>query len=282
MLNSAVSLGRAGTDVFLLTEFGDDEVGDMIQRFLKENSVSTEYVSVYPGKRSPLALAFLNPDNDASYSFYEDFPEKRNLKTVRPFRSNDIVMFSSIMGVATEVRSELRALLGTAKSAGSGIIYDPNLRPSHMHSSEKTEMACENIGYADIVRASNEDMVNIEGISNADDAYEYVCNNGCKCLVYTAGSKGVYLRTPSLSKYYATSQVNTVSTIGAGDSFNAGIVYQLLREGILPGEVKNMTEPVWDRIIERGISFASAVCQGNENYISESFAARMKEAADGS
>ena len=85
-----------------------------------------------------------------------------------------------------------------------------------------------------------------------------------------------------MSKYYGTPRVNTVSTIGAGDSFNAGIVYQLLREGILPVKAENMPETVWDRIIGRGISFASAVCQVNENYISESFAGKIKELDDNS
>ncbi|WP_406656313.1 carbohydrate kinase [Methanolobus sp. ZRKC2] len=282
MLNSSVSLGRTGTDVFLLTEFADDDIGNMICSFLKENRVSTEYLSIYSGRKSPLSLAFLDHVNDASYSFYEDFPEKRTLKAVDDLKPDDIIIFGSILAISNEIRFELTRLLDEAKRAGLAIIYDPNFRPSHVQSHEVTKMVRENIGYSSIVRASDEDMMNIEGISNADDAYEYVCNNGCKCLVYTAGTNGVHLRTPSVSKYYAAHEISAVSTIGAGDSFTAGITYQLIREGILPGSTDTIPEPVWDRIIGKGIDFASEVCRGNENYISKSFAAGMEKIEDNS
>lgn len=275
MLNSAVSLGRAGAEVFLLTEFADDEVGNMICRFLKENSVSAEHISIYPDRKSPLALAFLNRYNDAIYSFYEDFPEKRCLKTTSDLRPDDIIMFGSILAVSKETEPGLREFLDIAKMAGSTILYDPNFRAPHMQTPEAARMVRENIGYADIVRASDEDMRNIGGICNADDAYRYVHDNGCKCLVYTAGSKGVCLRTPSVSKYYGTPEITTVSTVGAGDSFNAGLVYQFIREGISPKKAEFIPEPVWDRIIGRGIDFASDVCIRNENYISKSFAGEI-------
>ncbi|MBN2111124.1 MAG: hypothetical protein JW705_08600 [Methanosarcinaceae archaeon] len=275
MLNSSVSLGRAGAEVFLLTEFADDEVGKMIDGFLQENRVSTEYVSVYKGRRSSLALAFLNSRNDAVYSFYEDLPEKRTLKEVKGLWPDDIVMFSSILAVSGRIRPQLKALLNSAKRAGSTIIYDPNLRPAHVRSSDVKGMLRENVGYAGIVRASDEDMMNIGGIRDADGAYEHVCYCGCRCLVYTAGSKGVHLRTPSLSKHYAVPELSTVSTIGAGDSFNAGIVHQLLREAALPADPAAIPEAAWDRIIGMGIGFASDVCQGHENYISESLACKM-------
>lgn len=276
MLNSAVSIGRAGAEVFLLTEFADDEVGNMICRFLNENSVSAEHISIYPDRKSSLSLAFLNRYNDAVYSFYEDFPEKRCLKTDIDLRPDDIVMFGSILAVSKETGAGLREFLITAKRAGSIILYDPNFRAPYMQKPEAKKMISQNIGYADIVRASDEDMKNIEGICNADDAYGYVRDNGCMCLIYTAGSKGVCLRTPSVSKYYHTPEVTTVSTVGAGDSFNAGIVCQLLREDVSFEKPETIPEPVWDRIIGRGIDFASDVCKRSENYISETFAAGIK------
>ncbi|TGC11050.1 carbohydrate kinase family protein [Methanolobus halotolerans] len=276
MLNSAVSLGRAGVEVSLLTEFADDDVGKMILRFLDKNRVSTEYVSIHQGRKSPLALAFLNSENDARYSFYEDLPEKRNLKKIRDPGTEDIVMFGSILALSKGVRSELRELLDAAKKAGAAILYDPNFRPSSVRSPEETEqLVCENIGFADIVRASDEDMMNIKGTLNADDAYEYVRDKGCMSLIYTTGEEGIYLRTSALSKYYRTPDILTVSTVGAGDNFNAGIIYQFLRESLSPGKAENIPEPVWDQIIGRGIDFASETCKRNENYISEVFAGKI-------
>ncbi len=282
MLNSAVSMGRTGAEVFLLTEFADDDVGHLICQFLKDNSVSTELISIYNGRKSPLALAFLNAENDARYSFYEDFPGSRSLKTISDISSEDIVMFSSILAVSREIRPGLKSLLDEAKRKGASIIYDPNIRPSHGMSSEDTEeLVQENITYADIVRASHEDMINLKGLDNADDAYDYVRDSGCMCLIYTMGREGVCLRTPELSKYYSTPELETVSTVGAGDSFNAGIVYQFLKENILPSKAQRTSESVWDSVIERGMEFASDVCRIKENYISGSFAANIKSLRKG-
>ncbi|KXS44896.1 MAG: fructokinase [Methanolobus sp. T82-4] len=282
MLNSAVSLGRTGAEVFLLTEFADDDVGHLICQFLKDNSVSTELISIYNGRKSPLALACLNTENDARFSFYEDFPISRSLNTISDLSSEDIVMFSSILAVSREIRPGLKSLLDEAKIKGASIIYDPNIRPSHGMSSEDTEeLVQENIAYADIVRASHEDMVNLKGVGNADDAYDYVRDSGCMCLIYTMGRDGVCLRTPELSKYYTIPEIETVSTVGAGDSFNSGIVCQFLCENISPSKAQRMSESVWDRVIERGMGFASYVCRINENYISGSFAANIKSLRKG-
>jgi fructokinase len=76
-LNSSVTLGRLDLPVFFIGEYGLDEVGSLIDRFLKENKVSTQYVYRYYDGKSSLALAFLNENNDASYDFYKFYPESR-------------------------------------------------------------------------------------------------------------------------------------------------------------------------------------------------------------
>ena len=77
VFNGLVSLGRAGANVLFISEVGSDKVGRIILDFMKENGISTDSVMVYPERKSPVSLAFLNEKNDAEYSFYKDYPNQR-------------------------------------------------------------------------------------------------------------------------------------------------------------------------------------------------------------
>ena len=63
--------------------------------------------------------------------------------------------------------------------------------------------------------------------------------------------------------------VETVSTIGAGDSFNAGLIYELFRSG---EKLHDISSEGLEKIVKTAIRFGSHVCTHYENYISESFA----------
>ena len=73
-------------------------------------------------------------------------------------------------------------------------------------------------------------------------------------------------------------QTETVSTIGAGDNFNAGFIYGLLQNGITRRELKlGLSERQWDSIIGYGQLFSAEVCHSLYNYISPEFGARCKK-----
>lgn len=276
MLNSAVSLGRAGIPVELVSEFGRDALGDTICGFLKENKVSGQYVTRYDNRKSPLALALLDSANNARYSFYEDFPSERELKSNMDLKGDDILMFGSILACLEPLSEGLNRILGKAARTGATVLYDPNIRKDFTPDIDSIgHLIDSNIRKADIIRASDEDMMSLGGCRNADEAYDYVLGAGGDCLVYTTSGRGVYLRTPSLSEYYSTPDIETVSTVGAGDSFNAGIVYTLCREGIGRKQPGNIPADAWDHIIGNGIGFATEVCMSTENYISREYALRL-------
>ena len=70
MLNVAVSLGRLGADVQLVTTLGDDPLGRMILWFLKNNRVGTDFIQASPSRQTSLAVAFLDEAKKPVYTFY--------------------------------------------------------------------------------------------------------------------------------------------------------------------------------------------------------------------
>lgn len=271
-LNSAVTLGRIGLPVYFLGEYGMDEVGNFINSFLKDNGVSTDYVYRYYDGKSALALAFLNENNDASYDFYKLYPDKRLAITFPEISKNDIVLFGSIYAVTPEVRIKLLEFIRNAKKNNAIVIYDPNFRKQHLHDLHKIKpMIIENIGFADIVRGSNEDFSFILGAGIADEAYAEISQH-CPNLLFTSNKEGVYVRTLSGSYTFPVKSIVPLSTIGAGDNFNAGIVYSLFRNEILQKDIATLTETDWRDIVSNAVEFATHVCLSYENYISKDFA----------
>ena len=71
--------------------------------------------------------------------------------------------------------------------------------------------------------------------------------------------------------------METVSTIGAGDNFNAGFLFGLIKEGITRSQLEQgLSEEQWDRVIDSGQQFSAEVCRSLFNYVSPEFAATKK------
>ena len=74
MLNTAVSLGRLGLTIHLVSEYATDRAGDIINGFLHDNGVDTSLIYRYKDGKTALSLAFLNDAGEAKYSFYKIYP----------------------------------------------------------------------------------------------------------------------------------------------------------------------------------------------------------------
>ncbi|MGE5406636.1 MAG: carbohydrate kinase family protein [Methanosarcina sp.] len=272
VLNSAVSMGRMKLPVSFISEYGRDHVGKIIDEFLEINGVDTSNVHRYTDGSTSLALAFLNEKNDAQYDFYKNFPEKRLDIEFPRIYENDIVQCGSFFAIWPEIREKFRAFIESANKSGALILYDPNFRKSHLSDLATLKpLVIENMKYASLLRGSDEDFANIFDADSPDKAWKEV-SSYCNALVYTANAEGVYVRTPSFSGKFPVQKINPVSTIGAGDNFNAGMLTSIYRNNILKNDLVNLGEKDWRNIIETAVAFATHVCMSYENYISEEFA----------
>jgi fructokinase len=276
VLNCVVSIGRIGLPVYFISEFGKENVGDLVDKFLKENGVNTSFVNRYSEANTTLAIAFLDKKNDASYTFYKNHHPGKSKTSSPLIEKNDILLCGSYYAIWSEIRARFKNLASRAKKKGALVIYDPNFRKSHLTDLKKLKpMVIENMQMANIVRGSNEDFRNIFGADDADKAYKAI-KNYCTNLVYTANTEGVYVRTPGFSGKFPVKKINPVSTIGAGDNFNAGIITSLFKNNFSADQIEKFGEKEWGEIISTAVDFATEVCMSYENYISQEFAARFK------
>lgn len=273
VFNGIVSLRRMGVNVGFISETGNDRVGDIILRFMRENNLPTDHVSVFPDGKSPVSLAFLDEQSDAEYIFYKDYPQQRLDVLFPRLEEDDIVMIGSYYALNPVLREKMLELLEQACKKKAIIYYDPNFRSSHKDEAIKlAPTIIENLEYADIVRGSLDDFRHMYGMQDADKIYADKIKFYCPRFICTAGRENVSLRAPSIHKEYLIEPLEAVSTIGAGDNFNAGLIYGLLKYDVRYRDLDNLSEEVWDKIIRCGINFAAEVCHSFSNSVSVEFA----------
>ncbi|MCB8998816.1 MAG: carbohydrate kinase [Bacteroidales bacterium] len=275
-LNTSVSLGRLGIDVSFISELGNDQLGSNILRFLADNGVNTQFIEQYPGYKTAIALAFLDDSNEASYTFYKDYPAKR-LSSIHPhFEEGDLVLFGSFFSVTEGVRETMMHYLMDAKENGCILIYDPNFRKAHMNELEKLKpFIQENLSMADIVRGSDQDFNLIFGTNTAEESFELLMDYGCGNLIYTTGKNDVYMMTQDNKLRIPAPVIQPVSTIGAGDNFNAGLIWTLAEQEVSKKDMEHLHIKIIEKILQNGTAFAANACMSFENYISKDFADRI-------
>ena len=275
--NAIVSLGRAGVPCTFFSEAGNDRVGEYIKEFLRDNGVDADNVTTLPGSKSPVSLAFLNERNEADYVFYRDTQHDHLDFSFPDIQPDDIVLFGSFYAVNPAVRPQVEGLLEYARSRGAIIYYDINFRPSHQNDVMRaTPNLIENLEFADIVRGSRDDFNVVYKIDSADKAYNAAISFYCKRLIYTDGARPtVVFSDGGLRREYVTPPTETVSTIGAGDNFNAGIIYGMLRDGICRADIeRGLTTEQWDSLVDCAQQFAADCCKDIFNYVSKEFGER--------
>ena len=271
--NAVISLGRMGQNVTFISETGNDRVGEMILANMRETGVDTANVNVFPEGKSPVSLAFLNERNDAEYIFYKDYPRQRLEVNMPEISSDDIIMIGSYFAITPVLRDKVKELLDRAHDAGAIIYYDVNFRSTHANEAIKLmPTIIENFEYADILRGSTEDFQNMFRQPDADKVYRDHVEFYCPNFICTDADGDVRLRTKHVCKDYPVTPLKAVSTIGAGDNFNAGVVYGLLKYRVRRADLAELTEADWDAIIRCGMDFSADVCKSVSNSVSKEFA----------
>lgn len=243
VFNSMVSLGRCGIPALFTGALANDRVGRLIKDFMIENHMSPEYIHFFEDGSSPVSLAFSDGRQNVSWQFYSDFPEKRLQLKLPGIQAGDILLLSSYFAVNPALRQEIVQLLTCAVRQKAIVCYDINFRKPH--AGERLQLMpafIENFKFSTIVRCSSEDLEVLFPGETVTDIYEKHILPYCKCFIVTQGEKDILLKTGTFEKSYPVESFVPVSTIGAGDNFNAGLVFGLMRDKISLRDLQDLQE----------------------------------------
>ena len=230
--NVAVGLARLGHDITFATRIGDDERGTRIARHLASEGVSLTYGSV-GGRPTSVATSTLDATGAAAYSFDLAW----ELTEGRPPAGLTHVHTGSIAATLEPGASAVLTTLQSARPSAT-ISYDPNARPSMMGDPHEVRAKIEQlIGLSDVVKASDEDIAWLYVGAPLSDVLRLWGQLGPALMVVTRGDKGAVIGLSITGELTSVDApvVEVVDTVGAGDSFMAGLLSGLLDAGLLGG-----------------------------------------------
>ncbi|MEE1618277.1 carbohydrate kinase family protein [Brachybacterium sp. J153] len=227
-LNVAVALGRLGHTSHLLTRIGADARGDAIRAHLEQSRVQLTPASS-TAEPTSTAEATLDATGAATYVFDLTWaPDPTGAPS-----AVDAVHTSSIAAVLDPGAATVRQVLTAARETAT-ISYDPNARPSLMGSPEGVRARIEeNLRLSDVVKASDEDVAWLYGTEDIEDVVASWLDLGPRLAVITRGGEGAVGFARSGRVQVAPVVVEAVDTVGAGDTFSAGILDALAAKGLL-------------------------------------------------
>lgn len=277
--NSVISIGRTGLPCRFIGYTGHDRVGSDTRVFLQNNGVSIENFEVREGEKSAISLAYLDENGDATYQFYKDVPTAHKDWPVPDFQRDDVLLFGSYYAICEGMRPQVAPTLEAANEAGAILYYDLNFRRSHAHELEALLPTIhKNFRQSTIVRGSADDFEVMYQCRDARSIYASHISKYCPLFICTAGADTITICTPDSSFDFAAPQVeNVVSTVGAGDNFNAGFIYGLVRENVTREQLTTLDREGWQRLIDYATAFAAEACQSTDNFVSKGFAERMRK-----
>jgi fructokinase len=234
IFNTAIALGRLGIPTGFFSGLSTDFFGDSLKEGLQASNVDLKYTKIWD---RPSTLAFVKLDNGhARYSFFDDNSASRMLtrKDLPKLASNVAALhFGSISLIPEPGAATLEALL--KREAKSRVIcLDPNIRPSVIKD-RRAYLARINrlIAKCDIVKISDEDAAWMTGKKDLAAAARKWLRAGARIVVVTKGGEGVEAYTKRFSLSLPPVRVKVADTVGAGDTFTAGLLTALTRAKLL-------------------------------------------------
>ncbi|WP_170421506.1 carbohydrate kinase family protein [Ruegeria arenilitoris] len=246
VFNTAIALGRLGAPAGMLTGLSSDMFGQQLAQALKDSHVDGSQVVL---SDRPTTLAFVQlQDGHATYTFVDENSAGRML---RPEDMPDQLTATSALyfggiSLACEPCADAYAALLDRHGAERTVMIDPNIRPGFIQDQTRYRTRLNRmIAQADIVKVSDEDLDWIvPGPETLEEKVPLLLQAGPAVVIVTRGSQGAtgYLadgRTVSVP----VTPVQVVDTVGAGDTFNAGVLAQLHRAGLLTKQALRAISP---------------------------------------
>ncbi|MDN4475630.1 carbohydrate kinase [Demequina sp. SYSU T00192] len=228
--NVALGLARLGRDVDLLTRLGLDPNGVLVADHLQDDGVRLVPGSAGPGPTS-VATATLDAGGAATYEFDIAWELADGVR----LRNAPLAVHTGSIAAVMAPGAEQVLRLVHALRFNSTVTYDPNVRPSLMGSPDDARPAIERmVGLADVVKASDEDLGWLYPDRTVDEAARAWAGMGPALVVVTRGGDGATAFTHDGREIHEPAPAVTVAdTVGAGDSFMAGLIDGLWGAGLL-------------------------------------------------
>lgn len=231
-LNFAAHAAMQGADAYILSGIGDDALGKRAVSEIKKLGVKTEHICVC-NRPTGQCRVMLDKNGIPSYTLMHDTAyDYISLPNITAADGFDVLYFGTLALRGENNIKTLHTLM--KKTTFSHIFCDLNIR-APFYSRENILFCLEN---ADIIKISDEELPTVSRTifnrnfttieETAKEIFNRFCHRGDEKLIITKGADGSYAYQNGKEYYCNAVKTTTVSTVGAGDSFGATLLIQLL------------------------------------------------------
>ncbi len=259
VFNTAIALGRLGVQTSFVSGLSNDLFGQQLASALQSSQVDTGLVV---NSDLPTTLAFVQlTHGQASYTFYDENTAGRMLDPEQlptiPDETN--ALFFGGISLISEPCADFYAGIMVSESQSKVIVLDPNIRAGFITNEQRYRDRLQRmIAHTDILKVSDEDLDwIIPAAMPMAQKIVRVAAMGPAIVLLTRGSKGAAAyRNGQLVADVPAQVAEVVDTVGAGDTFNAGVMAQLSVEGLL---VKSQLAEISEVQLERVLAYGAKV-----------------------
>lgn len=240
--NVLAMLCKLGHRTAFIGKVGDDMFGNMLKERIETIGIDTANLVMSDTCKTTLAFVHTASDGDRSFSFYRnpgaDAALEKSEINAALLTSSAILHYGSLSMTNEPVNTATVYALETAAKAGALLSFDPNLRPVLWDSLEHAkERIMFGISKCNILKIADEELAFctgeqdiVKGILKLRTKYNIPLitvtqgKHGCRAF-YDDGSITLDAQYPTFTS------VKTIDTTGAGDTFCACILHDILKNG---------------------------------------------------
>lgn len=235
VFNTGVALGRLGVPTGFVCGLSTDMFGDQLLAALQEASVDLTHA---PRLDLPTTLAFVQlTDGQARYAFFDENTALRGLRHDHVADASADALIFGCISLIGDGCGEVYETLAAREAPHSVIMLDPNIRAGFIKDEAPYRARLDRmIALSDIVKVSDEDLHWLAGDGDQASLAAEMLSRGPHLVCVTEGAKGVTGYHAGGATFVAAAKADVVDTVGAGDTFNAGLLAQLHGAGLLTKE----------------------------------------------
>lgn len=235
VFNTAIALGRLGAPAGFFSGISTDMLGEILADTLTASKVDISHCA---RSARPTTVAFVKLVNgQATYAFYDEGTAGRMLAVADlPVLGPEVqALFVGGISLVNDPAASTYEALQAREANARVTMIDPNIRPGFIAGKETEYRARieRMIVRADIVKLSDEDLHWLEGAGDLVALARGILAKGPKIVFITEGAAGARAVTTTQDRFVAAQKVTVVDTVGAGDTFNAGVLAALQATGAL-------------------------------------------------
>jgi fructokinase len=243
--NIAVGARRLGAPVAFIGKMGDDQFGEALVQFLRNEQIEVDLIVREPGTKTTLAFVAVDPAGKVDFRFYRDNAADNSLETaeLKPFDPRKFSLYhcGGIVLAEEPTASAYSSIVDRFMEVGVPVSLDPTIRKSLIADEEtylnRIRRLAEKVN---VLKLSDEELSYLTGMDDPGRAIRSLRVSAGALVIVTLGSKGaeIYRDSERLVRVRGFS-VKVVETTGCGDSFMAAVLAKLA--GKTPKEIAGLT-----------------------------------------